>query len=94
MEAKAFQYQPLCSASGCGQPAVFKVAAPWSNGASRELKTYGLACDVHRDPLLTRARLRRDGLPLADGETLGTVGLYTLEPGRRDAALKRLPDHD
>ena len=94
MEPKAFQYQPLCSAPGCGQPAAYKVAAPWSNGVSHELKSYGLACEAHRSSLLARAQLHRQNLPLAEGETLGAVGLYTLEPGRRDAALPRLPDHD
>jgi hypothetical protein len=93
MEPKPFHYQPLCSANGCGKPAVFKVAAPWSSGASHELKNYGLACDDHRDSLLARAQLHRQGVALAEGENLGAVGLYRLEPGRRDVELNRLPDH-
>ena len=93
MEQPEFHYQPRCSATHCDKPAFFKVAAPWSNGTSHELKNYGLACESHRDSMLARARLHRQGLSLAEGETLGTVGLYRLETDKRDAALTRLPDH-
>jgi hypothetical protein len=87
------QYHPTCSAPSCKQPAVFKVAAPWSSGTSRELKNYGLACEAHRDSQLALAQLHRQGLKVAEGETVGQVGLYKLEPGRRDVELTRLPDH-
>ena len=93
MEPTTFHYQPRCSAPRCNQPAVYKVAAPWSNGTSHELKNYGLACEAHRDSQLALAQLHRQGLSLAEGETVGAVGLYALEPGRRDAELRRLPDH-
>jgi hypothetical protein len=93
METKAFKYQPTCSAPNCGKPAVFKVAAPWSNGTSRELKNYGLACEDHRDSQLALAQLHRRDLKLAEGETVGQVGLYQLMSGKRDADLPRLPDH-
>ncbi|MGE3819484.1 MAG: hypothetical protein AB7I30_08615 [Isosphaeraceae bacterium] len=88
-----FQYQPRCSSRNCGQPAVYKIAAPWSDGTSHELKNYGLACEAHRLSLLAIAQLHRDGVGLAEGETIGTVGLYLLERGHRDAELRRLPDH-
>ncbi len=93
MEIKPFRYQPRCYAPQCKQPAVYKVAAPWSNGTSHELKNYGLACESHRDSQLALAQIHRQGLSLAEGETLGTVGLYRLNPGDRDLQLKRLPDH-
>lgn len=92
-DTQTFHYQPKCSAPQCNQPAAYKVAAPWSNGTSHELKNYGLACEEHRDSQLARAQLHREGLALAEGETVGSVGLYKLEPGRRDATLQRLPDH-
>ncbi|MDR3634883.1 MAG: hypothetical protein P4L84_13850 [Isosphaeraceae bacterium] len=92
-DEKQFHYQPTCSAPDCGQPAVYKVAAPWSSGSSRELKNYGLACEVHRDSQLARGMTHQQGLVLADGETVGKVGLYRLEPGKRDVHLARLPDH-
>ncbi len=93
MDTKAFRYQPICSAPDCPKPALFKVAAPWSNGTSRELKNYGLACEDHRESQLALAQLHRKGLILADGETVGQVGLYQLVPGKRDVELPRLPDH-
>jgi hypothetical protein len=92
-EDKLFQHQPACSAPNCGQQAIYKVAAPWSSGSSRELKNYGLACEAHRDSQLARGQLHRQGLVLAEGETVGQVGLYRLEPGKRDVQLARLPDH-
>lgn len=93
METKAFRYQPICSSRDCGQPASYKVAAAWSNKTSHELKNYGLACEAHRDSLLAEAKIRQKGLALAEGESLGPVGLYSLQSGRRDAELSRLPDH-
>jgi hypothetical protein len=94
MDKTPFQYAPRCSAPSCQQPAVYKVAAPWSDGRkSQELKNYGLACEAHRDSQLARAKVHRQGLRLAEGETVGEVGLYQIETGRRDRELKRLPDH-
>ncbi|AGA30806.1 hypothetical protein [Singulisphaera acidiphila] len=93
MEKTTFHYQPMCSAPHCDAAAVYKVAAPWSNGKSRELKNYGLACEAHRDSQLALAQLHRQGLKLAEGETIGPVGLYELAAGKRDAELARLPDH-
>ncbi|WP_406693594.1 hypothetical protein V5E97_21405 [Singulisphaera sp. Ch08] len=93
MEKTTFHYQPICSAPHCDNSAVYKVAAPWSNGRSRELKSYGLACEAHRDSQLALAQLHRQGLKLAEGETIGPVGLYELAAGKRDAELSRLPDH-
>jgi hypothetical protein len=87
MAETAFQYRPTCSDPKCKEPAVYKVGAVWSDGTSRELKNYGLACEAHRDSQLARARNHRDGLRLADGESVGPVALFILEPGRRDRDL-------
>ena len=92
MDAETFRYQPKCSIQHCDRPALYKVAATWSDGTSRELKNYGTACEGHRDELLARARANRGTLTLAEGETVGPVGVYQLAAGRRDAELKRLPD--
>jgi hypothetical protein len=92
MDSHPFHYEPRCSTPGCDQPAVFKVAAPWSNGTSRELKNYGLACRAHREDQLARAREHRRDLALAEGETVGDVSLYQLLPGVRDTELSKLPD--
>jgi hypothetical protein len=87
-----FEYTPNCSIPGCENEARYKAAAPWSDGRVSELKTYGLACDAHRDAILSDANERRAGLRLAEGEQLGPVGLYVLRPGARDAELERIDD--
>jgi hypothetical protein len=86
----AFCYRPKCSHPGCNQPALFKVGAVWSDGTSRELKNYGLTCETHRQSQLERARQNRDGLRLADGETVGSVALFVLEPGRKDTEVAQV----
>lgn len=84
---QSFQYRPACSAIDCDQAAVYKIAAAWSDGTSRELKNYGLSCEVHRDSQLHLARLHHAGLRLSEGETVGPVELYRLRSGCRDAQL-------
>lgn len=88
MAMERYQYRPVCSVPGCGQPAIYKVGAPWSDGTSRELKNYGLSCERHREAQSERARSHSRGLKLAEGETLGEVCVYRLETGRRDSQLK------
>jgi hypothetical protein len=70
--------------------AVYKIAASWSDGSSRELKNYGLACDHHRDRELAAARRRHEVLPRGEDETVGSVELYRLLPGCRDRDLEPL----
>jgi hypothetical protein len=82
-----FRYRARCSAAGCQQPAAFKIAASWSDGSSRELKTYGLVCEQHREHELAAARRRHDSLRRAEDETVGPVELYRLLPGCRDRDL-------
>ncbi len=93
-EEGVFSYCPMCSHPSCNQPALFKVGAVWSDGTSRELKNYGLACATHRRSQLERARHNRDGLRLAEGETVGPVALFVLQPGRRDTELATATDTD
>ena len=92
MDAERFHYQPRCSVRRCDRPALFKVAATWSDGTSRELKNYGTACEGHRADLLARARAHRGTLTLTENETIGPIGVYQLAAGRRDADLKRISD--
>ncbi len=86
-DIEVFHYRPECHVAGCREPAVFKVAALWSDGTSRELKNYGLTCATHRARLLERARASSQDLHLAEGESVGPIQLYRLEEGRRDAEL-------
>jgi len=78
--SKIFTYTPCCLAPGCGRPARYQIAAEWSDGASRELKNYGLACEQCAQSLLDQARLRRQRLILAAGETVGEVQRFPLKP--------------
>ena len=68
------------------------MAASWSDGTSRELKNYGLACVQHRAEQLARARSHREGVKPAEGELLGPVGLNQLQRGVRDRELSRLAE--
>jgi hypothetical protein len=92
MDSGTFHYQPRCSSRDCDRPALYKIAAPWSDGTSRELKNYGTACEAHRGEMLDRARTHSGTVKLAKGETVGPVGVYQLAPGRHDSELKRLAD--
>jgi hypothetical protein len=82
----------MCSEAGCDQPAVYKIAAVWSDGTSRELKNYGLACSAHRESQTARAKRHRDVLKLQDWETVGEVRLYRFDPDRRDIDLECVVD--
>jgi hypothetical protein len=93
-QSRPFHYRPGCSASGCDRPAIFKIAATWSDGTSRELKNYGLACEVHRKAQLTAAQSRLRALKLSDGESVGPIELYVVRTGCRDVDLTRLVDEE
>lgn len=92
MDETDFRYATACSDPGCSRPPRYKIAAPWSYGPLRELKNYGLACEEHRDPLLGRARRRREELAVGDDETVGSVEVFALRPGHRDVKLPRLDE--
>ncbi len=80
MDDSPFRYSPACHAEGCLRPPRCKIAAPWSHGPIRELKNYGLACEVHRDDLLEQARTRREALAVGEDEALGPVAAFPLGP--------------
>ena len=52
-------YQIYCYTKGCKHPAVYKIAAEWSDGVVKELKTYGLCCEECLPAWLQRGRERR-----------------------------------
>src|SRR5262245_29971605 len=85
-------YPVLCYAAGCSAPAVYKVAARWSDGITHELKTYALACPECLPKLFASATAKRVACRLAVGESLEAPGVYELARGERDRALTRRPD--
>lgn len=89
---EVFHYQPSCSAPGCPRPAVFKIAAQWSDGTSSELKSYGLACESHRQERLAEAQRRARLARRSEDEVVGPIEVYHLDPVRRDADLQRFQE--
>lgn len=85
-------YPVLCQTSGCGAPAIYKVAATWSDGVTAELKTYALCCGSCLARWYVQSCQKQAGCRLAPGETLEKPGIYELAPGRRDRELRRRPD--
>jgi hypothetical protein len=85
-------YPVLCYRPGCDKPALYKIAARWSDGVTQELKTYGLSCEECLPTLFRHSRVKQAACRLAAGETLDPPGIYSLERGRRDAQIHRLPD--
>ena len=85
-------YQLYCYTKDCKHPAVYKIAAQWSDGKVGELKTYGLCCEPCLPLWFQRGRARQQACHLTPGETLEPPGIYLLQHGERDQTLKRLPD--
>ncbi len=83
-------YLVTCSFAGCGAAATYKIAAPWSDGSFSELKTYGHACYDHLGPVFRQAEDRREHYQPTPDESLGEIGIYKYEQGRRDRQLQRL----
>ncbi|MEI7920721.1 MAG: hypothetical protein WCJ40_02335 [Planctomycetota bacterium] len=79
-----------CTHPECLEPAGYKIAAMWSDGRFRELKTYGHACVDHLGNIFQKAHLRCEATPRMPGEVIDEVGLYRFRPGSRDAFLERL----
>jgi hypothetical protein len=85
-------YQIYCYTKGCKHPAVYKIAAAWSDGVVKELKTYGLCCEECLPKWFRRGLERRHACRLIPGETLETPGIYLLQHGQRDQVLPRRTD--
>lgn len=85
-------YVVRCTMPGCPEVARYKIAAEWSDGTTKELKTYGLACEAHLEVLFRRSRDKQQGCRIAEGETLSAPRIFRIEEGRRDRELVHLPD--
>ena len=79
-----------CMHPDCQEKAQYKIAALWSDGRFRELKSYGHACMEHFGELFREADERWIDTPRAPGETIESVGIYRFREGLRDALLERL----
>ncbi len=85
-------YPVVCYAPGCDAPAVYKIAARWSDGTTHELKTYALTCAACLAGQFAAAVTKRAACRLTAGETLDAPGVYDLARGARDRVLTRRPD--
>jgi len=85
-------YPLHCYQKGCGRPAIYKIAARWSDGVTEELKTYGLTCAECLPEWFQRACNRQAACHLTRGETLETPGIYLIQRGQRDQKLPRLAE--
>ena len=78
-----------CSITDCGEPAEYKVAAPWNDRRFSELKTYGFACADHIHDVLRSAEARWLDYEPVPGESVQDAGIYRYEPGKIDRDLER-----
>lgn len=85
-------YPLFCYRPNCERPAVYKIAARWSDGVTQELKTYALCCAECLPESFRESRRRQAACRLAKDETLEPPGIYRLEHGQRDRSLQRLPE--
>jgi hypothetical protein len=82
-----------CTDEQCkDQVATYKIAAEWSGGGPRELKTFGFANDECLDRVVRSAVERAGRIRLAEGESLGPMRIYKLEPKLHDYELERMTD--
>jgi len=85
-------YPIYCYTQSCPNLAVYKIAARWSDGVIRELKTYSLCCAECLPKWFQQGRDKQAACRLTAGETLEPPGIYQLERGRRDQKLMRVRD--
>ena len=85
-------YPVRCYAPGCAREAQYKIAARWSDGVTRELKTYFLACADCLPGLYRSAAAKKSACRLAAGETLGDPEVFDVRRGARDRELVRRPE--
>jgi hypothetical protein len=89
---EAPRYLVLCSLESCQTPALYKVAAVWSDGTTQELKTYALSCAEHLESQYRMSAQKQLRCRVADGETLSSPQIFQIVQGRRDRELTRLSD--
>jgi hypothetical protein len=85
-------YPLLCYQPHCGRPAVYKIAARWSDGVTQELKTYALCCAECLLDCFARSCAKQAACRKAANEILEVPGIYLLHRGQRDRQLQRLSE--
>lgn len=85
-------YPVICYSPDCSEPAIYKIAARWSDGLTGELKTYYLSCEKCLPSLYRSAKRKRDACRLAPGESLEVPSIFQLARGDRDRQLVRCVD--
>jgi hypothetical protein len=80
-------YPILCYSKNCGQLAAYKIASRWSDGITKELKTYSLACEKCLPSLFADALIRHKRCHLSEEETLESPTIFELILGTRDRFL-------
>lgn len=85
-------YPIYCSNPECKNLAAYKIAAQWTNGLDRDLKTYGLVCDACLPSWFLSARQRHQQCRLAPGESLEAPAIFQLNPHHADRNLTRRQD--
>jgi hypothetical protein len=87
-------YPIYCYRKGCGKPAIYKIAARWSDGITEELKTYALSCEECLPEWFRHSLEKQRACRLAARETLEPPGIYLLQHGHRDRQLQRLKEKE
>jgi hypothetical protein len=82
-------YPVLCYTKDCGQKAVYKIAAKWSDGLTGELKTYALSCPECLPRWFQSARAKQALCHTTPGEVLEPPGIYFLARGQHDQQLRK-----
>jgi hypothetical protein len=85
-------YPVRCQRTGCPNQAVYKIAAAWSDGVTRELKNYALCCADCLKDLYVASCCKQAACRLTPGERLERPGVFELARGLRDQQLGRLND--
>ena len=85
MLTKPFDFTVRCSdPERRGAPAKYKIAAEWTGGGFTELKTFGFADDECLAKVFKAAEERASRFKADDGEVLGEMRIYLLDPKRHD----------
>lgn len=82
-------YRVMCTNKKCSREAAFKIASRWSDGVTRELKTYFLACEGCVSELFAQALAKKAVCRLAADESLSEPEVFELTRGHRDQQLVR-----